>query len=510
MAAKGEIVLRRGLPMAAAPGQRVKLTARLKLEAKAGAYARILILARTSSAHRRYSDVASTGKIGSSRWTDAQLVADIPADSESADVRLELHGVGSAWFDDIAISLLGSAPHPDAATLSELQISNLVSLMRAATQIRYFHPSDQAASVDWNAFLPGAVARVLQIRDRSELRPVLEELFQPIAPTAEFGEAGQSWRSMSPAPGLHLTRWLRFSPGAGLRVGRDPEEQQLVQKTTRLSVSDPASCAGAELHASAQLLEHRGKVELYLEQLLPAERKSVKAITITSDAQEYRVPIEMAPDVQGVSVKVRLTGFGGVVLRDLSLSCAHRSSVAVPLATSRWTTAGTDELNQDAAHTSSPDDVQAALSRLVGHLPDSHGRVIHPDTQPAGILPIAFRQFGSKLLAYSAVREYAAQVPVGSEVLEIRGVSAVQALRRVVPLVAAATDNARRFFSESRLRLGALGSFAKLRIRTMDGRVSEVVLPYVSRDLYNLGIPYEWRGPVQKSRQAYSIWTSIC
>jgi hypothetical protein len=56
-------------------------------------------------------------------------------------------------------------PGAPGDALSGPQIAGVAALARAAALVRYLHPSDQAAALDWNAFLPAAVDRVLRTRD---------------------------------------------------------------------------------------------------------------------------------------------------------------------------------------------------------------------------------------------------------------------------------------------------------------------------------------------------------
>jgi len=74
------------------------------------------------------------------------------------------------------------APEP-ARALTPRGLENLVAFTRLLGYIRYFHPSDEAASVDWNAFAVHGVRAVEGAEDAAALARTLAELFGPVAPS---------------------------------------------------------------------------------------------------------------------------------------------------------------------------------------------------------------------------------------------------------------------------------------------------------------------------------------
>ena len=76
------------------------------------------------------------------------------------------------------------------------QLSNLRAFTRLYGYVRYFHPSDEAAALDWNAFAIYGAGRVVAARGRDELRATLERLFRPIAPTVQILASGQQPRAV--------------------------------------------------------------------------------------------------------------------------------------------------------------------------------------------------------------------------------------------------------------------------------------------------------------------------
>jgi hypothetical protein len=102
-----------------------------------------------------------------------------------------------------------------SSTGQEGQTDRKVESLRAFAKlygyVRFFHPSDEAASVDWDRFAIYGAERAESARSREELRATLEELFLPIAPTVQLYRTGER---PEPAPllpddttGLEVVAW---------------------------------------------------------------------------------------------------------------------------------------------------------------------------------------------------------------------------------------------------------------------------------------------------------------
>lgn len=66
------------------------------------------------------------------------------------------------------------------------KIENLEAFAKMYGYVRYFHPSDEANSINWNKFLFHGIEQVSEVKDPTELKQVLENLFSPIAPTIDI------------------------------------------------------------------------------------------------------------------------------------------------------------------------------------------------------------------------------------------------------------------------------------------------------------------------------------
>lgn len=101
-----------------------------------------------------------------------------------------------------------------------------------------------------------------------------------------------------------------------------------------------------------------------------------------------------------------------------------------------------------------------------------------------GLLPLAFRRFGDKLVVIGGLPEYTKMIAPGAEVIAFDGVPALELYDRTARLVSAATDGWRAYLTEFNLGLGPPGTYRRLRVRNPDRSIVERLLPLVARDLY--------------------------
>ena len=124
----------------------------------------------------------------------------------------------------ILFSLLACLLPLQAGAPTGQQVENLRAFAKLYGYVRYFHPSDEAAGVNWDALAVHGASQVLDATDRAALKQALQDVFGPIAPTLRIYEEGQE-----PAP-IDLTG------------GKDPASLQPVAwQHQGVTVSDRAS-----------------------------------------------------------------------------------------------------------------------------------------------------------------------------------------------------------------------------------------------------------------------------
>ena len=102
----------------------------------------------------------------------------------------------------------------------EQAVNNLRAFAKLLGYVRYFHPSDEAAQIDWEKFAIYGAERVKKAGSSKELKAVLEELFLPIAPMAQIylnGEAPRDFSASLPkdTAGLKVVAWQHRGVGFG-------------------------------------------------------------------------------------------------------------------------------------------------------------------------------------------------------------------------------------------------------------------------------------------------------
>ena len=121
--------------------------------------------------------------------------------------------------------------------------------------VRYFYPSDAAASLDWNRFAIHGVKQVRDARDGKALAAALLRLFGPLGPGIEVGE------KLPPAPALgspdnQLIAWRYLGAGIADSSVAGPYRA----KRTRRSVAVSAGIDGfATLMQTIPAQNLRGK-----------------------------------------------------------------------------------------------------------------------------------------------------------------------------------------------------------------------------------------------------------
>ena len=92
-------------------------------------------------------------------------------------------------------------------------LTALTAFARLLGPVRYFHPSDEVANTDWEAFTVNAVGRVESCEGTEELAAVLTELFAPVAPTFQIFAAAQPSPPRRRAEGSHYVVWEHHGLG---------------------------------------------------------------------------------------------------------------------------------------------------------------------------------------------------------------------------------------------------------------------------------------------------------
>jgi len=207
---------------------------------------------------------------------------------------------------------------------------------RLATWVRYRHPSDQAASADWDLLLPELVERALRASSRDALLMQLREDFAAIAPTLEISTSPRRTTAPTRGQGTHLTRWQRFGLGDEFyvqwREGRDPDRASI---WLTMPLDFDRRCKTAQLRAKVHR-EGGGVATVSMMALQPElASKEVDRKVLPTDG-DIAIAFEIPADTYQLSLAVSLEGAASLQTHDASLGCDQQAPHSVDLANASW------------------------------------------------------------------------------------------------------------------------------------------------------------------------------
>ena len=131
--------------------------------------------------------------------------------------------ISIAAFGYVFESEFASSGRVDPSHVSSHQdvITNLRAFAKLYGYVRYFHPSDAAAEVDWERLAIHGARQIHGAETPAALKAELERLFAPIAPTIKLYPTGETPPSrhelLTPADtaGLQLVAWQHRGVGLG-------------------------------------------------------------------------------------------------------------------------------------------------------------------------------------------------------------------------------------------------------------------------------------------------------
>lgn len=166
-------------------GKRVKLRAAVRAE----------ITSERGSAHiwiREHFIDGAEGKfeymeerpIVSNQWAIYELEMDIEKFTGVINYGLLLFGTGKAWIDNVSLDVVFLDPtqNEPPKEITNLQIDNLAAFADIFGYVRYFHPSKEAQSANWDEFALLGVQEIENVNNIAELKNNLEKLFTIVAP----------------------------------------------------------------------------------------------------------------------------------------------------------------------------------------------------------------------------------------------------------------------------------------------------------------------------------------
>ena len=400
-------------------------------------------------------------------WRYYEIVGDIDPDAVSVNIGLMVQGEAEVWFDDVGFDIVGDVAPVEIQPprkLARRGLANLVALSRLLGYVRYFHPSDEAAEADWEAFSISGVRAVEKARNPKALADRLRDLFGPVAPSVAIFETGHPPQvTQAPPPqgdsadGLKIASWKHRGLGLSARAQSIYSSERDFETVRRGEASDGA--AGALEALTADL---GGGVSCRVPLSVYADREG----TIPKAPGDIGPAIEATP--RRYTGDDRTTRLAAVILcwnvlqhfypyfDVVDADWAHELERAL-------TAAATDK-DEDA--------FLDTMQRMVAALQDGHGTVRFGGGARFSI-PLGWAWVEEQVVVTRVHPEstaYADGVRPGTIVHMIDGRPAAEALAEIEQLVSAATPQFRRWLGLRRLAIGSKDESVVLGIEDPTGR----------------------------------------
>src|SRR5215831_6731508 len=135
------------------------------------------------------------------------------------------------------------------------EIDNVAAFARLYGVLRFFYPSDAAASLDWNRFAIDGVARARTAGDTAALASRLRELVSGLGPGIDIGTTLTAYRQPVPSTDS-LVAWRYVGAGPTDRVGAGPYAAKRTNRVRQVNTPVDGFAGFGQLFAA---LELRGK-----------------------------------------------------------------------------------------------------------------------------------------------------------------------------------------------------------------------------------------------------------
>ncbi|HEX2080423.1 MAG TPA: S41 family peptidase, partial [Longimicrobium sp.] len=395
---------------------------------------------------------------GRTDWRLYEIVANVALDAEAVHVGMLLVGAGRAWLDAASFEVVGDVPAVEAARpLTPRGVENVAAFARLLGYVRYFHPSDQAAATDWDAFAWAGVRAVESAPDARRLAAVLESLFRPIAPTVvvRAGDPGSAPAVVVPSTdSARVVWWRHYGVGTG--------NERSLYRSTRASlpvrhgplpdsIPDPAEPLRVDLGAGVS---------------------AIIPLALYRDAEGTlpRAAAPGAPPIHPGTGDDRATRLASVVL---GWNLLQHFYPYFDVVDADWSA----ELPRALASAATDTDECAflgTLRRLVAALDDGHGTVGHGCEGPQRIPPVSIESVEGRPTVV-AVGPGVEGVRPGDVVLRVDGRPADSLLAARGGLISSATPQWRRYVTNAHLLIGR-DSLARVTVERFGGDTATVVL----------------------------------
>lgn len=225
--------------------------------------------------------------------------------------------------------------------LGSNKIDHLKSFAKAYGYVKYFHPSDEAESIDWKSFAAYGANEIIKCENRKEVVATLNRIFQPMAPGVQFTESkgGYDLGKITPndKENYELTYWQhkgvstgmnhRDRPYTSVRVNRYVEVTEEAGFGNLISSISPKLYKGKEIKYTGWVkmkTGSKGTGHLWLRIDKPNKKMgffdNMGANPITKDGwEQYEIVGSVDEDASNIVFGCFLSGQGTLYLDDVHM-----------------------------------------------------------------------------------------------------------------------------------------------------------------------------------------------
>jgi len=395
------------IPADAWRGKRVEFRA----EARCAAPGALRLWIRVDGADGGMLGLDNMGRrlVRSDTWQDAIVQIDVPPEAAQIAFGVMQTGGGRGAVRSLAFRGVdaGGADNAPPAPLTERGLDNVMAWTNLLGLVRFFHPSDQVAGADWDLLAIHGMRVVEDAADAAELAVRLRTLMAPLAPSVEVGSGPLPDVDLFAAPPLaaQATESVFFHHfGVGLTEPdgmpaiyrterrRRPIDEELVSPTVVVRTLP----GGVWCRVPVRLGVRDGKT-------LPS-------------TPAFKFPKDAFPDGWRPTGDDRFTRLAGVAL---AWTVFQHFYPYFDVVETDWDAALPEALVR-AAEDSDSAAYLRTLRRLIAHLHDGHGGVMHSSHHAAGRWPVVLRHTADGWVV-SGVSEGVQGVQPGDIVLTVDG-----------------------------------------------------------------------------------------
>lgn len=138
---------------------------------------------------------------------------------------------------------------------SQRAVQNLQAFTKMYGYIRYFHPSDEAQKIDWDKFAVYGVSKTIDVKNDTELKAILNELFSPIAPTAKAYLKNEKIDKLLKTPSSNISKKYKttFWQYKGLELNQSLFESKRTSRPFKIKKNNDLLISNAKLIINTEL-----------------------------------------------------------------------------------------------------------------------------------------------------------------------------------------------------------------------------------------------------------------